>query len=197
MCPRAAANALLQSSLIADFNQRFTVTPASGNDAHRPVGREHNLAAILSLQYERVVTNDYVVRFENRFYQIHKPAHPGLRKGRVIIELRLDGTMAIRFGDKYLKYHEITAGGEALGGSAPQTPEVYRIHGRRQVGRKRASPRVRRASPLAYSRPTGIRSHFCGALSSRRRRGRYQEGAVPSSRESPLAKELQGVVTAG
>ena len=30
--------------------------------------------------------------------------------------------MAIRFTDKYLKYHEITAGGEALGGSAPQTP---------------------------------------------------------------------------
>jgi transposase len=119
---RAQANALLHDRLIAEFNQRFTVTPVSPTDAHRPVGRGHNLAAILSIQHGRVVTNDYTVRFQNRVYQVHKPAYPGLRQGRVVIELRLDGTMAIRFGERYLKYHEIAARGEALGGSAPQTP---------------------------------------------------------------------------
>jgi hypothetical protein len=119
---RPQANALAHSRLIPEFNRRFTVTPASGNDAHRPVGREHNLSAILSVQHERVVTNDYTVRFENRIYQLDKPIYPGLRQGRVVIELRLDGTMAIRFGDKYLKYHEIARQGAALGGSAPQTP---------------------------------------------------------------------------
>jgi transposase len=119
---RAQANALAQGTLIPEFNRRFTVTPASANDAHRPLGREHHLAAILSIQHERVVTNDYTVRFENRIYQVDKPAYPGLRQGRVVIELRLDGTMAIRFGDKYLKFQEVSARGEALGGSAPQTP---------------------------------------------------------------------------
>jgi transposase len=119
---RVGANALLQSRLIGEFNRRFTVTPASANDARRPLGREHNLAAILSVQHGRVVTNDYTVRFENRIYQVDKPIYPGLRRGRVVIELRLDGTMAIRFDDKYLKYHEINARGEALGGSAPQGP---------------------------------------------------------------------------
>jgi Helix-turn-helix domain len=154
---RAAANALLQSSLIADFNQRFTVTPASDNDAHRPLGREHNLAAILSLQYERVVSNDYVVRFENRFYQIHKPAHPGLRKGRVIIELRLDGTLAIRFGDKYLKYHEITAGGVALGGAAPQTPRSLPHSRPTPEGAETGQPSGKESQPAGVQ-PTDGRS---------------------------------------
>ena len=119
---RAEANALLQGRLIAEFNRRFTVNPASATDAHRPLRRAHNLAAILSVQHQRVVTNDYTVRFENRIYQVDKPIYPGLRKGRVVLELRLEGTLAIRFGDKYLKYHEITARGEALGGATPQTP---------------------------------------------------------------------------
>jgi Helix-turn-helix domain len=117
---RAQANALAGRRLIPEFNRRFTVTPASPNDAHRPLGPEHNLAATLSVQHERVVTNDYTVRFENRIYQVGKPVYPGLRGGRVVIELRLDGTMAIRFGDKYLKFQEVT--GPGLGGAAPQTP---------------------------------------------------------------------------
>ena len=69
-----------------------------------------------------MVANDYTVRFENRLYQVDKPVYPGLRQGRVVIELRLDGTMAIRFGGKYLRCHEIVARGESLGGAAPQTP---------------------------------------------------------------------------
>jgi hypothetical protein len=119
---RAQANDLTHRLLIPQFNRLFTVTPASGADAHRPLGTEHHLAAILSIQHERVVTNDDTVRFENRFYQVERPIYPGLRQGRVVIELRLDGTMALRFGDKYLKFHEIDRGGAALGGAAPQTP---------------------------------------------------------------------------
>jgi transposase len=123
---RGQANALLHSRLIPGFNRRFTVTPASTADAHRPLGPRHNLQAILSVQHERVVTNDYTVRFENRVYQVGKPVYPGLRKGRVVIELRLDGTMAIRFRDKYLKFQEVTAAEAApLGGSAPQAPRSF------------------------------------------------------------------------
>jgi hypothetical protein len=119
---RQQANTLARRLLIPQFNRRFSVEPASPSDGHRPLGPGHNLAAILSLQHQRVVTNDYTVRFQNRLYQVGQPAYPGLRQGRVVIELRLDGTMALRFGDKYLKYHEVAERGEALGGAAPQTP---------------------------------------------------------------------------
>jgi hypothetical protein len=103
-----AANALLEK-LLPDHNRRFGVAPAQTADAHRAVGKTHHLAAILSMQEERVVSNDYTIRFENRLYQLDRPIYPGERGGKVTIEMRLEGAMAIRFGSRYLNYHEITA----------------------------------------------------------------------------------------
>jgi hypothetical protein len=40
----------------------------------------------------------------------------------VVIELRLDGGLALRFGTHYLKSQEVSPG-PGLGGSAPQPPE--------------------------------------------------------------------------
>jgi hypothetical protein len=100
------ANTVLER-LLPEHNRRFSVAPARAGDAHRAVGSAHHLAAILSVQEQRVVANDYTIRFENRLYQLDKPIYPGERGGKVIIELRLDGTMAIRFGNRYLKYHEL------------------------------------------------------------------------------------------
>jgi transposase len=106
---RAAANELLGHRLLDDHNRRFAKKPTSPNDAHRPLLAEHRLPAILSVQHQRTVTNDYCVRFANDIYQLAKPALPGLRGGKVTIELRLDGTMAIRFRDRYLAYHGLGA----------------------------------------------------------------------------------------
>ena len=110
---RAAANDLVQRLLVPEFNRRFAVRAADGADAHRGLGRHYCLPAILSVQTKRVVTNDYTIRMHNRCYQLHKPALPGLRGGRVTVEERRDGTLAMRFGEQYLKYHEIVAGAEA------------------------------------------------------------------------------------
>src|SRR5205807_10286984 len=52
---RVEANALAQQRLIPEFNRRFTVKPVSANDAHRPLGKDYHLAAILSVQHQRVV----------------------------------------------------------------------------------------------------------------------------------------------
>lgn len=115
----AEANALIETQLQPEYNRRLTKQAKSPNDAHRPLGPKHNPSAILSVQSIRVVSNDYVVRFQNRFYQLHKPARPGLRGGRVILEERWDGTLAIRFQGKYLEYHEIEADGEMPGALPP------------------------------------------------------------------------------
>lgn len=125
---RAQANALLRSKLLPEFNRRFTVGPARRRNAHRDLGPRHHLAAILSAQVQRRVANDYTVRFYNRCFQLLPPALPGLRRGRVIIEQRLDDVIAIRFGEHYLRFREIPlvakdfARAARLGGSAPQTP---------------------------------------------------------------------------
>ena len=116
------ANALLDGGLLAKHNRLFSVPPRDAGDAHRAVGTAFNVAAILSLQQQRTVANDYTIRFENRHYQLDKPIYPGERGGKVVIEVRLDGSMAIRLREHYLKYHEILTESAAPGGSAPRTP---------------------------------------------------------------------------
>ena len=92
------ANALLDDGLLAKPHRLFRVPPRAAGDAQRAVGTAFQLAALLSLQQERTVANAYTVRFENRIYPLDKPIYPGQRKGKVVSEVRLDGSMAIRFG---------------------------------------------------------------------------------------------------
>jgi hypothetical protein len=101
------ANAVLDSKFTPWFNRRCTHTPASANDAHRPLGKSLDLDAILSIQHTRVVGNDYTIRLDNQVYQLLPPAWPGLRKGKVIVEHRFDGSMHVRFKRRYLKFHAI------------------------------------------------------------------------------------------
>jgi hypothetical protein len=138
------ANAVLDK-LLPTHNKQFAKAAARPKDAHRSLGASHRLASILSIQTQRVVSNDYVVRLDNRHYQLLPPVYPGQRGGRVVIEQRLDGTMAIRFGKHYLKYRELTAVGRS-GGSAPVPPEFTASAadasvGKRERGRSSEKPR--------------------------------------------------------
>jgi Helix-turn-helix domain len=151
-----AANALLDGGLLDKHNRLFSVPPRQAGDAHRAVGSAFNVAAILSVQQQRTVANDYAVRFENRTYQLDKPIYPGERGGKVVIELRLDGSMAIRFGTHYLKYHE-TVAEPTLGGSAPQTPRSLPHAGPTPGGEKEDSTSAKEAEPSGVQ-PTGGRS---------------------------------------
>jgi len=151
------ANALLERLLPA-HNRRFSVAAAETADAHRALGPPHHLSAILSVQEQRVVSNDYTIRFANRLYQLDQPIYPGERGGKVTIELRLDGTMAIRFGERYLKYHEITAWDPALGGSAPQTPRSLAHLRPTPAGEKKQDDASMKEAPSPGAKPTNGRS---------------------------------------
>jgi hypothetical protein len=151
----AQANALLRRKLLPEFNRRFSVAAARRRNAHRDLGPEHLLPAILSVQAMRVVDNDYTVRFQNRCYQLHKPALPGLRRGRVVLEQRLDGQLKIRFGEHYLSFHEVPlrprrSARARLGGSAPQTP--------RSLALLRPTPEGKNTGRAVSTtaRPTGV-----------------------------------------
>jgi transposase len=98
------ANAYLENDFLPWWNQTLIVAPASADDAHRPLGKEHDLAAILSHVEQRQVTNDYTIRWDGKFYQIdRRDVRPGMRKAWVRVEQRLDGTLAARFQDQYVR----------------------------------------------------------------------------------------------
>jgi len=102
-----AANAYLDSAYVPMLNRRFAVPAASTVDAHRPLNG-HDLGAILSLQTVRTVASDYTVRHGGRRYQVERRSITGgLRGGKVIVEERLDGSLRLRFRNRYLRYHEV------------------------------------------------------------------------------------------
>lgn len=101
------ANAYLETQFIVWWNKTLTVVPASPDNAHRPVGKEHSLAASLSYVETRQVRSDYTIQFDNRTYQIARDdIRAGLRGAEVRIEVRLDGSMAVRFRSDYLTVAE-------------------------------------------------------------------------------------------
>lgn len=97
------ANAYLEQEYLPLWNRRFTPEPTSAREAHRPLGREHDLAAILSHVESRVVANDYTIRYDNKLYQIARAdIRPGLRRATVRVEERRDGRVWVRFRHRYV-----------------------------------------------------------------------------------------------
>ena len=103
-----AANPFLKDVYIPDHNARCAVEPANHTDAHRPLLPAHRLDEILSIRTERVVGNDFTLRYHNQFFQISPAQTVRVRpKDTVLVEIRLDGSTHLRFKDHYLRFKPI------------------------------------------------------------------------------------------
>lgn len=97
------ANEYLEKEFLTWVNETLSVTAANPDDAHRPLEAHHHLAAILSHVESRQVGNDYTIQFESKLYQIaSKDIRAGLRGADVRVEKRRDGSIAVRFRDRYV-----------------------------------------------------------------------------------------------
>ncbi len=97
------ANRYLEEEFLPWWNQHLVVAPANPADAHRPLGAEHDLAATLSRVETRQVGNDYTIHLDGELYQIERGSVcAGLRGATVRVERRLDGTLAVRFRERYV-----------------------------------------------------------------------------------------------
>src|ERR1035438_919169 len=109
------ANAYLETEFIPWWNQTLAVVPATAADAHRPLAKGHSLPASLSYVESREVGNGYTIQFDNKIYRIARTdIRAGLRGAQVRIEVRLDGSMAVRFRDRYLGVSECSVRPKAV-----------------------------------------------------------------------------------
>ena len=98
------ANRYLENEFLPWWNQQLTVEPTNAVDAHRKLDKRYQLPAILSQVETRQVKNDYTIQFESRCYRMEpKSICPGLRGAAVRVEKRLDGSVSVRFRDRYLE----------------------------------------------------------------------------------------------
>src|ERR1017187_1252952 len=104
------ANQYLEETWLVWWERELTVEPAHPDDAHRPLDKSHSLEASLSHVETRQVRNDYTIPLNADLYQIERQAVVGgLRKATVRVERRLDGSIAVRFGERYLPVSRVTA----------------------------------------------------------------------------------------
>jgi len=97
------ANQYLVNDYLVWWERELTVEADNPDDAHRPLETSHHLAASLSHVETRQVRNDYTLRWEGKLYRIERPAVvAGLRGANVRMEKRLDGSLAVRHGERYL-----------------------------------------------------------------------------------------------
>src|SRR6266446_4843015 len=97
------ANQYLINEYLAWWERELTVEADNADDAHRRLEKSHDLAASLSHVETRQVRNDYTFRWDRKLYQIVCQTVPtGLRGANVRVEARLDGSMAVRYRERYL-----------------------------------------------------------------------------------------------
>jgi transposase len=129
------ANAYLEGHYLPWWEQRCTVRPASNDDAHRRLEREHDLDAILCYVENRTVRNGYVIRWGPRLYRIERAdVRTGLRGAQVRVEERRDGTMAVRFRGEYLRLEECAQPETA--GQQPKADQAVRARKGSNAGGK-------------------------------------------------------------
>jgi transposase len=127
------ANRYLEETYLVWWERELTAEPAHSDDAHRPLDKSHNLAASLSHVETRQVRNDYTIPLDAELYQVeHQAVVSGLRKASVRVEKRLDGSIAVRFGERYLPVSRCAAAAKTKG--QPARSAAPRRRPKRQRG---------------------------------------------------------------
>ena len=101
------ANAFLWSVYLPSMNGKFSRPPRSPDDAPVRAGTTR-LDDILCREYDRKVSNDYIVRFEARLFQILPETLPKPRPGdTVLVRVRLDASVHLFWKQKPLLVKEL------------------------------------------------------------------------------------------
>ena len=119
-----AANAFLEAEYWTDHNQRFARPPASPDDFHVAIPRGLRLEAVFRLEEKRTVSNDWVVRYDNRYFQLERQSRRPPARATVQVYEAADGQIEIRYRDCVMRCQELPA--ESLAAQRAIVPAAYR-----------------------------------------------------------------------
>lgn len=92
---------------LPEYGQRFGVEAKSPENLHREVPGDMDMLWIFSFRETRVVTNDFTIRWKNRFFLLRKHSI-AIKKQRVTVLENLRGEIRIWFNGRFLDFREIT-----------------------------------------------------------------------------------------
>lgn len=116
ICSHEHANVYLEREYLLEHNRRFGRTAAKPEDYHRRTPRAAELERIFRLESERTISEDWVVRYDNRFFQLAgQSSRYAPARGKVLVCEGRYGRLGIEYRGRALRWREI---------SAPSKPQV-------------------------------------------------------------------------
>jgi hypothetical protein len=123
------ANVYLERDYLPEHNRRFARAAASPEDYHRRAPRAAELDRVFRLESERTISEDWVVRYDNRFFQLEPQSrHYAPAQGKVLVCEGRHGSIAIEYRGRALRWREIVAPAKpqvldtATGNERPRVP---------------------------------------------------------------------------
>jgi len=102
------ANVYLQREYLREHNEKFRRAAAEAENYHRQAPSEAELREVFRLETERIIGNDWVVRYDNRLFQVQPQSRKyAPAQGQVVVCEWQDGTVEIEYRGRKLPWKEI------------------------------------------------------------------------------------------
>jgi hypothetical protein len=115
-----AANVFLVTTYLPEHNDRFAQAPASAEDFHRRTPSRATLDRAFQLEETRVLSNDWVIRYASRSFQVARQSHQAPARSTVLVREAVTGAIEIRYRGRLMHWTELSA--PAPKGPAPAVP---------------------------------------------------------------------------
>jgi len=104
----AEANLFLEKEYLPEHNRRFRRKPAQPENYHRAAPRAAELEEVFHLETVRILGNDWVVRHDNRYFQVQAQSRQyAPAKGKVTVCEWEGGRLQIRYRGRAVAWEEI------------------------------------------------------------------------------------------
>ena len=100
------ANKYLLETYLPKMNEKFGRPARDKDDAHVGLGKV-KLDDILCMEFDRVISKDFIVRYECRLFQIQKSKLNPRTGDKVTVRIKLDNSIHILWKDKPLPVKEV------------------------------------------------------------------------------------------
>src|ERR1019366_678341 len=118
------ANLYLQQEYLREHNQRFRHVAAEAENYHWQSPSAMQLREVFRLESERVIGNDWVVRYDNGLFQVQAQSRKyAPAQGKVMVCEWLDGSIEIEYRGRKLPWKEITSAGPRVSAELRSSPQ--------------------------------------------------------------------------
>ena len=104
-----AANAFLATTYLPEHNARFAQAPASADDFHRRTPSRAALDRAFQLEDTRVLSNDWVIRYDTRYFPVARQSHQAPARSTVLVREAVMGAIELRYRGRLMRWTELPA----------------------------------------------------------------------------------------